>query len=170
MEVGRSIAELIPAGAATAQGDGGAAAPEVASAATCSPCEFAGPSDEAEWICDRILAMRGLAVPGHGRRQSREGLSWSDFAVLFRSVAKDAGPLVAELRKRDIPYVVKGLNRLFDSPEIQAVVGIFRYMDSRHRSSLPCASSVEDARSAPGGRQLVRGRGRAGRGPRLRPG
>ena len=29
---------------------------------------------------------------------------------------------------RDIPYVVKGLNRLFDSPEIQAVVGIFRYM------------------------------------------
>ena len=43
------------------------------------------------------------------------GLSWSDFAVLFRSVAKDAGPLVEELRKRGIPYVVKGLNRLFDS-------------------------------------------------------
>ena len=32
------------------------------------------------------------------------------------------------MRRRDIPYVVKGLNRLFDSPEIQAVVGIFRYM------------------------------------------
>ena len=37
-------------------------------------------------------------------------------------------PLVAELRRRGIPYVVKGLNRLFDSPEIQAVVGIFRFM------------------------------------------
>jgi DNA helicase-2/ATP-dependent DNA helicase PcrA len=48
--------------------------------------------------------------------------------VLFRSVAKDADPLVAELRRRDIPYVVKGLNRLFDSPEITAVVGVFRYM------------------------------------------
>ena len=56
------------------------------------------------------------------------GLSWSDFAVLFRSVAKDADPLVAEMRRRDIPYVVKGLNRLFDSPEIPAVVGVFRYM------------------------------------------
>ena len=56
------------------------------------------------------------------------GLSWSDFAVLFRSVANDAGPLVEEMRRRDIPYVVKGLNRLFDSPEIQAVVAVFRYM------------------------------------------
>jgi DNA helicase-2/ATP-dependent DNA helicase PcrA len=48
--------------------------------------------------------------------------------VLYRSVARDADPLVAELRKRGIPYVVKGLNRLFDSVEIQAVVGIFRAM------------------------------------------
>ena len=37
------------------------------------------------------------------------------------------------MRRRDIPYVVKGLNRLFDSPEIQAVVGIFRYMAGRRR-------------------------------------
>ena len=71
--------------------------------------------------------MRGLAFKDSPDAEPR-GLSWSDFAVLFRSVAKDAGPLVAELRRRDIPYVVKGLNRLFDSPEIQAVVGVFRYM------------------------------------------
>jgi hypothetical protein len=32
------------------------------------------------------------------------------------------------MRQRDIPYVVKGLNRLFASPEITAVVGVFRYM------------------------------------------
>ena len=50
--------------------------------------------------------------------------------MLFRSVAKDAGPVVAELRRRGIPFIVKGLNRLFDSPEIQAVVGIFRFMVS----------------------------------------
>jgi DNA helicase II / ATP-dependent DNA helicase PcrA len=48
--------------------------------------------------------------------------------VLFRSVAKDSGPVVEELRKRGIPFVVKGLNRLFDSPEIKAVVGIFRFV------------------------------------------
>jgi hypothetical protein len=33
-------------------------------------------------------------------------------------VARDADPLVAELRKRGIPHVVEGLNRLFDSAEI----------------------------------------------------
>ena len=89
--------------------------------------EFAGEREEAAWICDRIEAMRGLAFDDNAESDAR-GLSWSDFAVLYRSVANDAGPLVEEMRRRDIPYVVKGLNRLFDSPEIQAVVGIFRYM------------------------------------------
>jgi DNA helicase II / ATP-dependent DNA helicase PcrA len=90
-------------------------------------CEFADQREEAAWICDRIEAMRGLAFTDTSERPPR-GLSWSDFSVLYRSVANDAGPLVTEMRRRDIPYVVKGLNRLFDSPEIQAVVGVFRYM------------------------------------------
>lgn len=91
--------------------------------------DFPDEDAEAAWICDRIEAMRGLAFQDAADSEAR-GLSWSDFAVLFRSVAKDAGPLVAEMRRRDIPYVVKGLNRLFDSPEISAVVGVFRYMAS----------------------------------------
>ena len=32
------------------------------------------------------------------------------------------------MRRRGVPYVVKGLNQLFESPEIQAVVGIFRFV------------------------------------------
>jgi DNA helicase II / ATP-dependent DNA helicase PcrA len=90
-------------------------------------CGFADEREEAAWICDRIEAMRGLAFNDSAEGEAR-GLSWSDFAVLYRSVANDAGALVEEMRRRDIPYVVKGLNRLFDSPEILAVVGIFRYM------------------------------------------
>ena len=43
-------------------------------------------------------------------------------------MANDSGPVVEELRSRGIPFIVKGLNRLFDSPEIQAVVGIFRFV------------------------------------------
>ncbi len=89
--------------------------------------ELDDPKAEAAWIAERIEAMRGLAFQDAPLSEPR-GLSWSDFAVLFRSVAKDADALVAELRRRDIPYVVKGLNRLFDSPEITAVVGLFRYM------------------------------------------
>ena len=72
----------------------------------------------------QCAACRSSTSPAPKRR----GLSWSDFAVLFRSVARDSGPLVDELRKRGIPFIVKGLNKLFDSPEIQAVVGIFQFM------------------------------------------
>ncbi len=82
---------------------------------------------EASWICDRIEELRGVPFRGTPESEPR-GLSWSDCAVLYRSVARDADPLVVEMRKRGIPYVVKGLNRLFDSVEIQAVVGIFRAM------------------------------------------
>ena len=59
--------------------------------------------------------MRGLAFhdTATGRREACRGRT----SLLFRPVA-DADPLVAEMRRRDIPYVVKGLNRLFDSPEI----------------------------------------------------
>jgi len=88
---------------------------------------FDDPATEAAWICDQIQALRG--APFKDRPDAPErGLSWSDVAVLLRSVAKDAGPLVEEMDRRGIPYVVKGLTRLFDAPEIGAVVTMFRYL------------------------------------------
>ena len=77
----------------------------------------------------RVEHLRGVPFRDGPASQPR-GLSWSDCAILFRSVARDSEPVVAELRRRGIPFIVKGLNRLFDSPEIQAVVGIFRFMVS----------------------------------------
>lgn len=128
VEFGHSIANRIPAGKRLDKRMVAAGHQEWARGDLLA-LDFATPTDEANWICNRIQAMRGLAftdAPGEAPR----GLAWSDFAVLFRSVAKDAGPLVEELRRRDIPYVVKGLNRLFDAPEIEATVGIFQYMAS----------------------------------------
>ena len=88
---------------------------------------FASPEDEASWICDRIQALRGIAFTDSPGTQPR-GLSWSDAAVLLRSVSADGGPLVKEFDRRGIPYVVKGLTRLFDAPEIQAVEAMFQYI------------------------------------------
>lgn len=88
--------------------------------------EFIDPSTEAAWIADRVEALRGMPfidTPGAAPR----GLSWSDCAVLYRTV-KDAEPLVDELRRRGIPYIIKGLARLFDAPEIVALVGMFQFM------------------------------------------
>jgi len=82
---------------------------------------------EARWICDRIESLLGTEFQDHPEAEPR-GLSWSDCAVLFRSVSIDAGPLVEELRRRKIPYVIKGLTRLFEMPEIQACVASFQYI------------------------------------------
>ncbi|MEU5513493.1 ATP-dependent DNA helicase [Streptomyces griseoaurantiacus] len=89
--------------------------------------EFPDTEAEAGWLVDRIERLRG--VPFQDREGSEpRGLDWSDFAVLFRSVKADAGPLVEELRRRDIPYVIKGLTKLFETPEVQAAVSCFRFV------------------------------------------
>ena len=88
---------------------------------------FDSATDEAAWICDRIARLRGTPFVDSSDAAPR-GLSWSDFAVLFRSVSKDAGQLVDELRRRNIPYVIKGLSRLFETPEVKACVACFRYV------------------------------------------
>lgn len=126
VEVGRSVAERIPSGQRLAKAMV-AAGHQKWERGDMLALEFSDPEEEATWIADRIQAMRGLAFTDKPGGDAR-GLSWSDFAVLFRSVARDSGPLVDELRKRGIPFVVKGLNKLFDSPEIQAVAGIFQFM------------------------------------------
>ena len=85
---------------------------------------------EAAAICDRIEKLRGTPFVDSPGAEPR-GLSWSDCAVLFRSVAADAEPLVTELERRGIPYIVKGLSRLFEAPAIEAVTALFRHMVNR---------------------------------------
>ncbi|GAA0917301.1 ATP-dependent DNA helicase [Streptomyces thermoalcalitolerans] len=89
--------------------------------------EFPDTEAEATWLVDRMERLRG--VPFQDREGSEpRGLDWSDFAVLFRSVKADAGPLVEELRRRGIPYVIKGPTKLFETPEVQAAVSCFRFI------------------------------------------
>jgi DNA helicase-2/ATP-dependent DNA helicase PcrA len=88
--------------------------------------QFANSREEAEWIVKRIVGLQGMPFvdnPGAAPR----GLSWSDCAILFRSV-KDADELVDELKRHNVPFIIKGLARLFDAVEIRACVGLFRYM------------------------------------------
>jgi DNA helicase-2/ATP-dependent DNA helicase PcrA len=88
--------------------------------------QFEDSLEEAAWIAERIQELQGMPFVDRPGGDAR-GLSWSDCAVLFRSV-KDADALVEELRRRDVPFIIKGLARLFDAIEIQACVGLFRYM------------------------------------------
>jgi DNA helicase-2/ATP-dependent DNA helicase PcrA len=126
VELGRSVAERISADQRLAKRMV-SAENQIWERGDLLALDFADAEAESAWMCDRIEELRG--VPFHDNPDAEpRGLSWSDCAVLYRSVSKDADQLVAELQKRGIPYVVKGLNRLFESAEIKAVVGIFRMM------------------------------------------
>ena len=126
VDLGRSIAELIPDGQRLAK-PMSASGHQTWDRGDLLALDFADKDAEAAWICDRIQQMRGVSFSDTAGAPGR-GLSWSDFAVLYRSVAGDAGPLVEEMRRRDIPFLIKGLNRLFDAPEIQAIVTVFNYV------------------------------------------
>jgi DNA helicase-2/ATP-dependent DNA helicase PcrA len=126
VELGRSIAERIPPNERLPK-TMIAAGHQTWTRGDLLALTFDNPEAEAAWIVDRIEHLRGTPFRDDADSEPR-GLSWSDCAVLLRSVAKDSEPVVAELRRRGIPFIVKGLNRLFESPEIQAVVGMFRFM------------------------------------------
>lgn len=145
IDVGRSVAELIAPGDRLPKRMIAAGHQKWAQEDLLA-LEFPDEAAEVAWICDRIETLRGIPFvdkPGADPR----GLSWSDCAVLFRSVAGDAGALVDEMRRREIPFVIKGLNQLFEAPEIRAVVDAFRYV----LGQVP----AEDLRSAWSGADLL---------------
>jgi len=88
--------------------------------------QFECPEEEARWIANRILKMKGAAFKDSPDSLNR-GLSWSDFAVLFRSVRSDGAFLVDLFRELEIPFIIKGLSRLFEAQETLAIQAAFQY-------------------------------------------
>ena len=103
---------------------------------------FDSPADEARWIVEQIKQLRGTPFRDNRHAQPR-GLAWSDCAVLLRSVARSAEPIVAALREADVPYVVDGLNNLFDSKEIHAACQLFEYIAGAVDSETVIASWID---------------------------
>jgi DNA helicase-2/ATP-dependent DNA helicase PcrA len=87
---------------------------------------FQSPAEEAQWIAAKIKALRGVAFR---ENDAERGLSWSDCAILLRSVKSSAGPIIEALRQAGIPYVVKGMSRLFETSEVRAACAIFQYLN-----------------------------------------
>lgn len=111
---------------------------------------FEDPDEEAKWIAERISALQGLPFVDEPSQPPR-GLSWSDCAVLLRSVRRNGDPITAALRARGVPYVIGGLSNLFDAPEVQAAVGLFRYvvgdidLEAVREAWLACDLGLADA-------------------------
>ena len=86
---------------------------------------FDSPDEEAKYVAETIRALRGVAFDdGEGER----GLSWSDMAILLRSVRNHGATVTNALREANIPFVVKGLANLFETEECCAARALFHYI------------------------------------------
>ncbi len=86
---------------------------------------FDSPEDEAQHIVETIKSLYGVAFDdGDGER----GLSWSDMAILLRSVKHNGMIITEALKEADIPFIVTGLPNLFETDEARAARDLFRYI------------------------------------------
>ena len=105
---------------------------------------FDSVEDEANWLVQKIQWLHGSEYRDHVDDEPR-GLVYSDISILLRSVRRDARAIVEALDRENIPYIVGGMDGLFDPPEIQVIVNIFNYLsDFSPRGTNP--PTIEDIR------------------------
>ena len=83
------------------------------------------PEEEAAFIASTIQQLIGVAFE---EADGERGLSYSDCAILLRSVRSNADPIVEALKAAEIPAIIVGMNRLFDTPEAQASRLLFYFL------------------------------------------
>jgi len=86
---------------------------------------FNHPDEEAAYIVEAARSLRGVAF----REGAEErGLSWSDMAILLRSVKANAEPITTALHAAGIPFVVTGMTNLFATAEAEAARQLFYFI------------------------------------------
>jgi len=108
---------------------------------------FPSPDDEARYIAETCRALRGIAIRDEG---GDRGISWSDMAVLLRSVRRDGAPIMAALDAARVPYVITGMDNLFAKAEVEAARQLFYFLaDETDKASLQRAWEVAGLGIAP---------------------
>lgn len=96
---------------------------------------FNDPEQESTYIAETIQSLLGTEFRD-GEEGSR-GLAYADMAVLLRSVKHDAEAIANALDKAGIPYVVGGMNRLFETAEAKAARHLFYFLANRSDITAP---------------------------------
>lgn len=92
--------------------------------------------DEAAWIAQRIQSLIGTTYIEYntdGTEKSRRGLTYSDFAILLRSIRNSNGEnhdiqFVNALRALNIPVKTTGEGGIFDRPYAQCILAIMELL------------------------------------------
>jgi DNA helicase-2/ATP-dependent DNA helicase PcrA len=82
--------------------------------------------EENEFIIHKIKQLRGVEFSSKGIKR---GIDYSDVVILLRKWNK-ASELATSLKDANIPFIVGGVNKLFETDEVKASVNIFRYLSN----------------------------------------
>lgn len=83
---------------------------------------------EAAYIVATARSLRGVVIKDG---ETERGISWSDMAVLLRSVKANGEPITDALRDAKIPYIVAGMTNLFETEEAEASRQLFYFLGGR---------------------------------------
>lgn len=89
---------------------------------------FDSPEEEAAYIAATCNNLRGLIIR---EGKTKRGISWSDMAILLRSVRRDGQSIMAALEEAGVPYVITGMDNLFQTDEAEAARQLFYFLDGR---------------------------------------
>ena len=89
---------------------------------------FDSPESEAAYIAGTCRALHGVAVT---EGADSRGMAWSDMAILLRSVRRDGASIMDALKEAGIPYVITGMDNLFEQPEAEAARQLFYFLAGR---------------------------------------
>jgi len=87
---------------------------------------FDDPEQEAKYIADACKSLHGVAI--RESEGTERGIAFSDMVVLLRSVRNDGGPVTEALEVAGIPYVITGMDNLFEKAESEAARQLFYFL------------------------------------------
>ena len=86
---------------------------------------FDAPEAEAAHIAASCKALLGVAFKEDGKER---GIAWSDMAILLRSVRRDGGAILDALTVAGVPFVITGMDNLFEKVEVEAARQLFYFL------------------------------------------
>ncbi len=86
------------------------------------------PDEEADYIAHTCKALHGAVVRAGANQR---GMAWSDMAILLRSVRGTGKPIAEALKRVGVPYIVTGMDNLFEQSEAEAARQLFYYLASK---------------------------------------
>lgn len=90
--------------------------------------QFSSQNEEAHFIAKKVKELNGIAFK---ESDAQRGLAYSDMAVLLRSVRNNGDPIISAFKEEGIPFVIEGMNHLFDTAEANAARAFFLYLADR---------------------------------------